>query len=253
MDRPMWLEVTMWCGQWVMIFSTSSPSLGSDRWTDWFIMLTRFLPFLNLTSSLPPIPHIQLYFHRMAVWTQCTPHHLFMLMPRMLPRTSLGLSRHMTFSREWFKNSQHSSVNLVEIYFLNPRIHCRYADRDSAYWTGYFTSRPAFKRYVRSLSGYYLVSNSLSGFSLSNSDTNIENVFYFIFSLSKTGCKATWVSGGKEIWRSKHFQTWGCFSNSAAPWWCHWNCQAACDKWLCQKTSTWCFWGNKTLLFKTLC
>lgn len=132
----------------------------------WFRQMDRLIHyvnkvffFLNLTS-LPPIPHIQTFFllYRMAVWTPCTPHHLFMLMPRMLPRTSLGLSRHMTFSREWFKNSHHSSVNLVELHFLNPCVHCRYADRDSAYWTGYFTSRPALKRYVRSLSGYYLVS-----------------------------------------------------------------------------------------------
>ena len=33
----------------------------------------------------------------------------------------------------------------------------RYADKPNAYWTGYFTSRPAFKKYVRDLSGYYLV------------------------------------------------------------------------------------------------
>ncbi|PKI52495.1 hypothetical protein CRG98_027067 [Punica granatum] len=32
-----------------------------------------------------------------------------------------------------------------------------YADRANAYWTGYFTSRPALKRYVRIMSGYYLV------------------------------------------------------------------------------------------------
>ncbi|XP_006393801.2 probable alpha-mannosidase At5g66150 isoform X1 [Eutrema salsugineum] len=36
-----------------------------------------------------------------------------------------------------------------------------YADRESAYWTGYFTSRPAFKHYVRSLSGYYLAARQL--------------------------------------------------------------------------------------------
>ena len=35
--------------------------------------------------------------------------------------------------------------------------NCRYADSTNAYWTGYFTSRPTFKRYVRMLSGYYLV------------------------------------------------------------------------------------------------
>ena len=32
-----------------------------------------------------------------------------------------------------------------------------YADSTNAYWTGFFTSRPALKRYIRMLSGYYLV------------------------------------------------------------------------------------------------
>ncbi|KAF6170846.1 hypothetical protein GIB67_015798 [Kingdonia uniflora] len=32
-----------------------------------------------------------------------------------------------------------------------------YADSANAYWTGYYTSRPALKRYIRLLSGYYLV------------------------------------------------------------------------------------------------
>ncbi|XP_023639510.1 probable alpha-mannosidase At5g66150 isoform X2 [Capsella rubella] len=36
-----------------------------------------------------------------------------------------------------------------------------YADREYAYWTGYFTSRPALKRYVRALSGYYLAARQL--------------------------------------------------------------------------------------------
>ena len=33
----------------------------------------------------------------------------------------------------------------------------RYADHVHAYWTGYFTSRPALKGYVRMMSAYYLV------------------------------------------------------------------------------------------------
>jgi alpha-mannosidase len=36
-----------------------------------------------------------------------------------------------------------------------------YADKPNAYWTGYFTSRPAFKKYVRDLSGYYLAARQL--------------------------------------------------------------------------------------------
>ncbi|XP_047319755.1 alpha-mannosidase [Impatiens glandulifera] len=36
-----------------------------------------------------------------------------------------------------------------------------YADYTNAYWTGYFTSRPALKRYVRSLSGYYMAVRQL--------------------------------------------------------------------------------------------
>ncbi|KAF9618950.1 hypothetical protein IFM89_002945 [Coptis chinensis] len=36
-----------------------------------------------------------------------------------------------------------------------------YADHPNAYWTGYFTSRPAFKGYVRMMSGYYLAARQL--------------------------------------------------------------------------------------------
>ncbi|KAF5753052.1 hypothetical protein HS088_TW01G00970 [Tripterygium wilfordii] len=36
-----------------------------------------------------------------------------------------------------------------------------YADRENAYWTGFFTSRPAFKQYIRLLSGYYLATRQL--------------------------------------------------------------------------------------------
>ncbi|WOG99352.1 hypothetical protein DCAR_0518700 [Daucus carota subsp. sativus] len=39
-----------------------------------------------------------------------------------------------------------------------------YADRINAYWTGYFTSRPALKGYVRLLSGYYLAARQLEHF-----------------------------------------------------------------------------------------
>ncbi|XP_057854517.2 alpha-mannosidase [Cryptomeria japonica] len=36
-----------------------------------------------------------------------------------------------------------------------------YADSENAYWTGYFTSRPGLKGYVRYLSGYYLAARQL--------------------------------------------------------------------------------------------
>ncbi|KAJ7971780.1 Alpha-mannosidase [Quillaja saponaria] len=39
-----------------------------------------------------------------------------------------------------------------------------YADRANAYWTGYFSSRPAFKHYVRIMSGYYLAARQLEFF-----------------------------------------------------------------------------------------
>ncbi|GAB4847368.1 hypothetical protein Ancab_026426 [Ancistrocladus abbreviatus] len=39
-----------------------------------------------------------------------------------------------------------------------------YADRVNAYWTGYFSSRPALKRYVRMMSGYYLAARQLEFF-----------------------------------------------------------------------------------------
>ncbi|CAO2829686.1 unnamed protein product [Amaranthus hypochondriacus] len=40
-----------------------------------------------------------------------------------------------------------------------------YADRANAYWTGYFTSRPGFKGYVRVMSGYYLAARQLEFYS----------------------------------------------------------------------------------------
>lgn len=48
---------------------------------------------------------------------------------------------------------------IIPLEFLGNTIKLciRYADRINAYWTGYFTSRPAIKGYVRLLSGYYLV------------------------------------------------------------------------------------------------
>ncbi|KAK8652112.1 hypothetical protein V6N13_061134 [Hibiscus sabdariffa] len=39
-----------------------------------------------------------------------------------------------------------------------------YADRINAYWTGYFTSRPALKGYVRTMSAYYLAARQLEFF-----------------------------------------------------------------------------------------
>ncbi|KAG8660242.1 alpha-mannosidase-like isoform X2 [Manihot esculenta] len=36
-----------------------------------------------------------------------------------------------------------------------------YADGENAYWTGFFTSRPGMKRYVRQLSGFYLATRQL--------------------------------------------------------------------------------------------
>ncbi|KAL8240385.1 hypothetical protein R6Q59_013740 [Mikania micrantha] len=36
-----------------------------------------------------------------------------------------------------------------------------YADGGNSYWTGYFTSRPALKGYIRSLSGYYVAARQL--------------------------------------------------------------------------------------------
>uniref|UniRef100_A0A7N0T7N2 Alpha-mannosidase n=1 Tax=Kalanchoe fedtschenkoi TaxID=63787 RepID=A0A7N0T7N2_KALFE len=39
-----------------------------------------------------------------------------------------------------------------------------YADHPNAYWTGYFTSRPSLKGYVRSMSSYYLAARQLEFF-----------------------------------------------------------------------------------------
>ncbi|CAN6713500.1 unnamed protein product [Malus baccata var. baccata] len=50
-----------------------------------------------------------------------------------------------------------------------------YADKENIYWTGYFTSRPTIKGYVRMMSGYYLAARQLEffkGMSKSGSKTD---------------------------------------------------------------------------------
>ncbi|XP_050232389.1 probable alpha-mannosidase At5g13980 [Mercurialis annua] len=52
-----------------------------------------------------------------------------------------------------------------------------YADRANAYWTGYFTSRPALKHYVRMMSGYYLAVRQLEFFKgRSNTGPNTDSL-----------------------------------------------------------------------------
>ncbi|KAK9926542.1 hypothetical protein M0R45_023767 [Rubus argutus] len=52
-----------------------------------------------------------------------------------------------------------------------------YADDVNAYWTGYFTSRPALKGYVRVMSGYYLAARQLEFFKgLSKSGPNTDSL-----------------------------------------------------------------------------
>ncbi|KFK25632.1 hypothetical protein AALP_AA8G139900 [Arabis alpina] len=51
-----------------------------------------------------------------------------------------------------------------EAWPLKTEDYFPYADRINAYWTGYFTSRPSLKRYVRVMSGYYLAARQLEFF-----------------------------------------------------------------------------------------
>ncbi|EOA22308.1 hypothetical protein CARUB_v10002909mg [Capsella rubella] len=51
-----------------------------------------------------------------------------------------------------------------EAWPLKTEDYFPYADRINAYWTGYFTSRPALKRYVRVMSAYYLAARQLEFF-----------------------------------------------------------------------------------------
>ncbi|CAA3008839.1 probable alpha-mannosidase At5g13980 isoform X1 [Olea europaea subsp. europaea] len=53
---------------------------------------------------------------------------------------------------------------LNESWPLKTEDYFPYADRVNAYWTGYFTSRPALKGYVRMMSGYYLAARQLEFF-----------------------------------------------------------------------------------------
>lgn len=95
-----------------------------------------------------------------------TQRHQYTLMQNMHQK-SPGRSRLMTSSREFQFSKLKSYLRLCSFISLFTCIYklihafIRYADRVNAYWTGYFTSRPALKGYVRAMSAYYLV-NSLA-------------------------------------------------------------------------------------------
>ena len=85
-----------------------------------------------------------------------------------------------------------------------------YADAANAYWTGYFTSRPSFKGYVRVMSGYYLVRHTLPLVTfhglrvfMSSLDRFIVFQLYSLVFCLLTGSKAVGISYRKEwlcIW-----------------------------------------------------
>ncbi|KAL3655096.1 hypothetical protein CASFOL_000882 [Castilleja foliolosa] len=54
--------------------------------------------------------------------------------------------------------------DLTEPWPLKTNDYFPYADRINGYWTGYFTSRPAIKGYVRMMSGYYMAARQLELF-----------------------------------------------------------------------------------------
>lgn len=69
---------------------------------------------------------------------------------------NLGHSRPKISFRE-FDMRKKSTASLLSNFDGEHVSYARYAEYENAYYTGYFTSRPALKRYVRILSGYYLV------------------------------------------------------------------------------------------------
>ncbi|RVW51565.1 putative alpha-mannosidase [Vitis vinifera] len=79
------------------------------------------------------------------------------------------LSWQVSFSQDGRVNALYSTPSMYvdakhatnEEWPLKTHDYFPYADRINAYWTGYFTSRPALKRYVRMLSGYYLAARQL--------------------------------------------------------------------------------------------
>nr|XP_043614554.1 alpha-mannosidase At3g26720-like isoform X2 [Erigeron canadensis] len=56
-----------------------------------------------------------------------------------------------------------------EIWPLKTDDFFPYADKANTYWTGYFTSRPTFKGYVRTMSAYYLAARQLEFYKGRNS------------------------------------------------------------------------------------
>ncbi|KAM7475796.1 hypothetical protein LguiB_023039 [Lonicera macranthoides] len=89
----------------------------------------------------------------------CIPESIFLVIPFSKPIAFPGWSLYSTPS--FYTDVKYAAK---ESWPLKTDDFFPYADHVNAYWTGYFTSRPALKGYVRLMSGNYLVARQLEYF-----------------------------------------------------------------------------------------
>uniref|UniRef100_A0A1J3IV57 Alpha-mannosidase n=1 Tax=Noccaea caerulescens TaxID=107243 RepID=A0A1J3IV57_NOCCA len=89
-------------------------------------------------------------------------HTWFRQMDKLLHYVNLDGRVNVLYSTPSIYTDAKHAAN--EAWPLKTEDYFPYADRINGYWTGYFTSRPALKRYVRVMSAYYLAARQLEFF-----------------------------------------------------------------------------------------
>ncbi|KAE9449025.1 hypothetical protein C3L33_19078, partial [Rhododendron williamsianum] len=140
----------------------------------WFRQIDKFIHYVNLVMIFL---YALLSFRELG--RQIRALHFCVLLLFLTLLNGLPLERYqdgrvnaLYSTPSIYTDSKHAAK---ELWPLKTGDFFPYADRENAYWTGYFTSRPAFKGYVRMMSGYYLAARQLEFFKgRSSSGPNVD-------------------------------------------------------------------------------
>ncbi|KAJ1253946.1 hypothetical protein BS78_K147300 [Paspalum vaginatum] len=113
----------------------------------WFRNMDKLIQHVNKFTS-----------HALVFGILLTPAKMYIFKLRKKVKCTNGRVHALYSTPSIYTDAKHASNESWPVKYDD---YFPYADSTNAYWTGYFTSRPTFKRYVRLYSGYYLAARQI--------------------------------------------------------------------------------------------